>query len=438
MPSKLNSLSRLGGSRSKKDQDEKLKKYRRRSIWLGSDTAEKLQRREESEAERSAGLSAIADIQSGMSRAEGPEAEAARGKLDAIAQLKANREKLRAQGDEEGALAMPAVRLDRSLADTTALARTSPEDVYSQGRKSLFAQGLAEQPEVAAFLNEQEGQRASQAKAEQMEKVAVAANSLADQLPEGEGNDLLRAIIRTAAETPGVMQKVLEGAYDQLGDIGKDVEATTQNIREEGVEQEGRIDLEDKKQEGGINLELLKQKGRIALEELRQKGKKDSSGKTAKEVKGLMDLEKAFDQLEGQHNNIWTGPVGGTIGKANITGVERAAFNSTRAYVLKTIARAFEGARMSDIDMTFYDKMVPKGTNTKKQFKEIRNSLSNLVDWRIKRFNETGDDPGPIPADKEDFKTIKTQNSAIEALKKKAASGDEEAKAYLRKKGVSW
>jgi len=180
-------------------------------------------------------------------------------------------------------------------------------------------------------------------------------------------------------------------------------------------------DMEEIKHQNRIELDNIKNKARLAEKELAADIKtKAQKGKVAKDVKGLMDLGVAFDQLQEEHKAIWSGPVGGFIGRANVIGTDRAKFNATRALVLKTIARSFEGARMSDIDMTFYNKMVPKDMHTDKQFEEIKTSIENLVAWRIKRFNDSGgDDPGAVPVEKKGEDGAVSETNEFDDLWKK-------------------
>jgi hypothetical protein len=146
------------------------------------------------------------------------------------------------------------------------------------------------------------------------------------------------------------------------------------------------------KEEKTDDFELWKKKRDYLEKQMRNRGK----GGTEKEVKGLLDVEKGFNELKSLHDKIWTGPVAGRAGRANISGKDRAAFNAKRAYILKSVARAFEGARMSDIDMTFYDKMVPDDFHTSDQFEGMQEQIVNSVNERINIFKKTGEDPGPV------------------------------------------
>jgi hypothetical protein len=146
----------------------------------------------------------------------------------------------------------------------------------------------------------------------------------------------------------------------------------------------------------------------------KEKAQKDEkSGKVEKEGKALMNIESALGDLKALHNKIFTGPVAGRVGRANIAGVDRAAFTAKRSYILKEIARAFEGARMSDIDMTFYDKMIPNDFHTSEQFDAIADQLITSVNDRIKTYSATGKDPGPVSSkqDAGNKKSVKPTSS---------------------------
>lgn len=232
---------------------------------------------------------------------------------------------------------------------------------------------------------------------------------LLEDVPQEMADDLIAQYRMGTLKADGLTKQLISIKKTLREDAAakkKEAFSSKLKIGEEAAKQEAMTGREEKKIESEEEIKRMQDEtdryiadlnNRTKLELERMKQDKAKGGKADKEVKGLMDLKSAFDQLKEEHSGIWTGPVAGTIGKLNITGVERAKFNATRAQVLKTIAKAFEGARMSDIDMKFYERMIPKDTHTQKQFDGIRESMLNLVDWRIKRFNETGEDPGAAP-----------------------------------------
>ena len=158
--------------------------------------------------------------------------------------------------------------------------------------------------------------------------------------------------------------------------------------------QEYKTGEREEKQNFTVLLEKLKEQGNEAREQLRA-GKTKTNDALLKKLGGV---NNAFDQLKEQHEEIWlTGPGIGHVGKLNVVSAKRKAFSATRAFLLKNIAMAFEGSKISDKDMKFYEKMVPDVVENKAQFDAMKNSIMDLIEWRIKSVGETGQDPGSTP-----------------------------------------
>ncbi len=378
------------------EQIKELDKLKKSSEWWGTpDQSLVMAKEAASQKEREAGLQALSSF-----RGAKQESDAAQGRLGAFetkildAQLKDPEAYKRSQSSPGTQIALEGLRDE-------AAGKQPPRP----GQFGLDAQH-SQVPEVKSFLRQQqtEARTAAPPQDETMRLRQALAAELAD-LPPDQMENITSRVMR-ALTLGGSAKDIGTLATGQFADLGKQQLAQEGKMEDSRFRQAGSEKIEGMKQEGDINLENLRHQHDLALKEL-------EGGKVAKEVKGLMDLDSAFGQLKREHKSIWTGPFLGRVGRANISGPERAKFGATRAYVLKTIARAFEGARMSDIDMKFYDKMIPQDFHTDEQFDEIQKSIGGLVEWRINRFNNTGEDPGETPTTQGEI------GSSIDELKSK-------------------
>lgn len=340
-----------------------------------------------------AGQKAIKSIESGLNT---PEGEMAQYDLSGIGK------KLSGASPEELERFKSSGPLQEHIRDLEGM-KPSYEDLK---RENITEKGLGFLPQVKEYTSGKEAEFKQQKEETRLQGLQEGMSKIAEMI-QGD-NPVAAEYLRTTAmaknekEIAETMKQVLDD-IEAKREGGRATELETHKSKLEMGEMAKKhgydVDLEGEKQEGRIDLEKLRQSGDRALQELKNTTKKASSVNDR-----FSDVENAFDQLKTQHGKIWTGPVAGLVGRANITSENRAGFNATRAFLLKTIGRAFE-PRLSNMDMKFYERMIPKDMATDKQFDAAQTSIMNLVKWRLQRLEETGKDPGPVPSDKKELET---------------------------------
>ncbi len=376
--------------------DEELKDIRRGKVadfFLGGDRGGERSGEYLDQAKSRVGLEAIGSMRAEM---QSPESDMARYDLSGI------QGKLMAEsGDPE---AMERFRGSETLQGHIGDLREKSPSYADLKERHLTSRGLSGIPEVQSYTKSVESRMANEAKDREDEAVA----QQEQQRLAGIQESTSRISESIGDEKPIVAEyiKMLASAGDTK-ELYKTMASLMKSIESAQSEDVGfERDKEEAETGHGYDLDLQSKKGDIDKElQMLRNAASSTGGKRKDNAMKLSGIDSVFNQLKEQHEEVAKGPIMGRVGSINIWSEKRSGFTATRQYLLKEIARSFEGARMSDYDMKFYERMVPDFKHTPEQFDSIRDSITKLVEWRIKTFldnkasgaDNKAADPGPAP-----------------------------------------
>ena len=381
MPTPLSDIGKM-----RELSEEEKKRINRIRFFEGGEAAELEKKYREKEKERQAGLTAIS--QSSGSQFQDPMALS-------------DEDKSKVQRTRFWQGTIPALNREESIkqdnlkkASLNMLSGIGSQDEgnqmptdqgqnYDTTRSQLFRLGLAEQPEVKAYLAEQERIKGIQSKQADIEKTKEQIETLADQLPE-EYN-VLRATLRTIVRS-GTIEGVLADVLKNISEGGQGDVDLKQGIEKEGVLQQNRMDLENLKFEHDKALKGIEQSMRTQNEK-NEKEKPLFKQFGANEKEQINDINKSFlllDNVLGKIDKLDEGKIKGFItqlkkDKRVFTDPETQELATAYTMLTQSLMKQIQGSRPSDYDAIIFQTATGEKSYSKENMKAALKSIGSYA-----------------------------------------------------------